>query len=64
MYPGREVTAQSIRGSVIANLLAQGHDISVVQRFAGHKYPSSTERYKQSQVEALKAAIEQYHPMK
>lgn len=64
MYPGREVTAQSIRGSVIANLLAQGHDISVVQRFAGHKYPSSTERYKQSQVEVLKAAIEQYHPMK
>ncbi|QJB35671.1 tyrosine-type recombinase/integrase [Chitinophaga oryzae] len=64
VYPGREVTAQSIRGSVIANLLAQGHDISVVQRFAGHKYPSSTERYKQSQVEVLKAAIEQYHPMK
>lgn len=64
VYPGREVTAQTIRGSVIANLLAQGRDIGVVQRFAGHKYPSSTERYKQSQVEVLKAAIEQYHPMK
>lgn len=64
VYPGREVTAQAIRGSVIANLLAQGHDIGVVQRFAGHKYPSSTERYKQSQVETLKAAIDQYHPMK
>jgi len=64
MYPGRSVTAQAIRGSVIANLLAQGHDISVVQRFAGHKYPSSTERYRQSQVEALKSAIEQYHPMR
>lgn len=63
-YPERAVTAQAIRGSVIANLLAQGHDISVVQQFAGHKYPSSTERYKQSQVETLKAAIEQYHPMK
>jgi len=64
VYPGRAVTAQAIRGSVIANLLAQGHDISVVQQFAGHKYPSSTERYKQSGVEVLKAAIEQYHPMR
>ena len=64
VYPERAVTAQAIRCSVIANLLAQGHDISVVQQFAGHKDPSSTERYKQSQVEALKSAIEQYHPMK
>ncbi|WP_436489817.1 tyrosine-type recombinase/integrase [Chitinophaga sp. ARDCPP14] len=64
VYPERSVTAQAIRGSVIANLLQQGYDISVVQQFAGHKYPSSTERYKQSQVETLKAAIEQYHPMK
>lgn len=64
MYPERIVTAQVIRGSVIANLLAQGHDISVVQQFAGHKYPSSTERYRQCQVEALKSAIDQYHPMK
>lgn len=63
-YLERAVTTQAIRGSVIANLLAQGHDISVVQQFAGHKYPSSTERYRQSQVEALKTAIEQYHPMK
>ena len=64
VYPERAVTAGAIRGSVIANLLQQGHDISVVQQFAGHKYPSSTERYKQSQVEVLKAAIEQYHPMR
>ncbi len=64
VYPDRRVTAQAIRGSVIANLLAQGHDISVVQQFAGHKYPSSTERYRQSHVESLKTAIDQYHPMK
>lgn len=63
-YPGRPVTAQTIRQSVIANLLQRGHDISIVQRFAGHKYPSSTERYKQSQVETLRVAISQYHPMK
>ncbi len=63
-YPGRVVTTQTIRQSVITNLLTQGHDISVVQQFAGHKYPSSTERYKQSEVEVLRAAIDQYHPMK
>jgi integrase/recombinase XerD len=62
MYPGREVNAQTIRQSVIANLLKQGHDISVVQAFAGHKYPSSTEKYKQSETETLKAAVNKYHP--
>ncbi len=63
MYPGREVNAQTIRQSVIANLLKQGHDISVVQAFAGHKYPSSTEKYKQSETETLRAAVNKYHPM-
>ncbi len=63
LYPGRNVTAQTIRQSVIANLLKQGHDIGVVQAFAGHKYPSSTERYKQSEVETLQAAVNKYHPL-
>jgi integrase/recombinase XerD len=63
LYPGRNVTAQTIRQSVIANLLKQGHDIGVVQVFAGHKYPSSTERYKQSEVETLQAAVNKYHPL-
>lgn len=64
IFPGRTVSAQRIRQSVIANLLAAGHDVGVVQRFCGHKYPSSTERYRQDQVEALKTAIGLYHPMK
>jgi integrase/recombinase XerD len=63
-YPGRTVNAQTIRQSVIAHLLKQGHDLSVVQAFAGHKYPSSTERYRQSEIETLKAAIEKYHPIR
>ncbi len=61
-YPGRTVNAQTIRQSVIAELLKQGHDLSVVQVFAGHKYPTSTERYRQSEIETLKAAVERYHP--
>jgi Site-specific recombinase XerD len=64
LYPGREVNAQTIRQSVIANLLKQGHDLSLVQGFAGHKYPSSTERYKQNEIETLKAAVQKHHPMR
>jgi len=63
LYPGRTVNAQTIRQSVIVHLLKQGHSLSVVQAFAGHKYPSSTERYRQSEIETLKAAIEKYHPI-
>lgn len=63
LYPNRKVNAQTIRQSVITNLLKQGHDISLVQGFAGHKYPSTTERYKQSEVETLKAAVKKYHPL-
>lgn len=62
LYPGRNITAQTIRQSVIANLLKQGNDLSVVQMFAGHKYPSSTERYRQTEMETLAAAVQKYHP--
>jgi integrase/recombinase XerD len=61
-FPDRRLTPQTIRQSVIANLLKQGHDLRVVQTFAGHKTPSTTERYRQSQIEELKAAVQKYHP--
>ena len=63
LYPNRKVNAQTIRQSVIANLLKQGHDLSLVQSFAGHKYPSTTQRYKQNEIETLKAAVNKYHPI-
>jgi site-specific recombinase XerD len=63
LYPGRNVNAQTIRQSVIANLLKQGHDLSVVQGFAGHKYPSATQQYRQNEVETLQAAVNKYHPV-
>ncbi len=62
LFPDRSLTPQTIRQSVITNLLKQGHDLRVVQVFAGHKYPSATERYRQSQIEELKAAVQKYHP--
>ena len=63
-FEGRRVTAMTIRQSVITNLLKQGNDLRIVQTFAGHKYPDTTERYKQTNVEALKTAVNQYHPIR
>lgn len=64
MYPGRTaVCTQTIRQSVITNLLKAGHDISVVQLFAGHVCAASTQRYQQSSVDSLKAAIHKYHSL-
>ena len=63
-FKGRNVNCQTIRQSVITNLLKAGNDLRIVQVFAGHKYPSTTEKYKQTSVEALKTAIQNYHPMR
>jgi len=63
-YANRKINCLTIRQSVIANLLKQGKDVRIVQVFAGHKYPSSTEKYKQTDVEELKMEINKYHPMK
>jgi integrase/recombinase XerD len=63
-FTGRTLNMQTIRQSVITNLLKSGHDLRVVQVFAGHKYPSTTEKYKQTSVEALQEQIKKYHPMK
>ncbi|MDZ4810964.1 MAG: tyrosine-type recombinase/integrase [Bacteroidota bacterium] len=62
--PEKKVNAQIIRQSVITNLLKKGKDIRLVQVFAGHRYPDSTERYKQNNVDELQKEIEKYHPLK
>ncbi len=64
IYKPRKVNALTIRQSVITNLLKQNNDLRIVQSFAGHKYPSTTVRYKQSNVEALQTALQIYHPIK
>jgi integrase/recombinase XerD len=63
-YSPRTVNAQTIRQSVIANLLKQGNDLRIVQAFAGHKHPMSTERYRQDGLDALKTAIARHHPIR
>lgn len=63
MFPNKSLTPLAIRQSVIANLLKSGKDIRIVQVFAGHKSPVTTERYQQSGIEELTAAVQKYHPL-
>ena len=56
------LTPLKIRQSVIANLLKENNDLRIVQEFAGHRRAASTEAYKQSGLEALRSAIERFHP--
>ena len=57
----KATNAAQIRISVIANKL-KTKGLREVQYFAGHKYVSSTERYKLDNIENLKKQIEKYHP--
>jgi integrase/recombinase XerD len=59
----RKLNMRTIRQSVITNLLSAGNDLRMVQVFAGHKYPSATENYKQTNVEELKKQVLKYHPL-
>ncbi|WP_158861607.1 tyrosine-type recombinase/integrase [Lunatibacter salilacus] len=63
LYAPRKVNCLTIRQSVITNLLKAGNDLRIVQVFAGHKYPSATEKYRQTQVEELKRQIQRHHPL-
>ncbi len=63
LFPTRNLNAKTIRQSVITNLLKQGKDLRVVQAFAGHKYPSTTEKYRQTNIEELKNEVLKYHPL-
>lgn len=60
----KKLTATTIRQSVIANLLTKNNDLRIVQHFAGHKSPDTTEKYRQTGLNALKTAIDKLHPIK
>lgn len=64
LYPERHLTAQTIRMSVVMNLLNAGNDVRVVQVFAGHMHPDTTEKYKQTHIETLKTEIQKHHPLR
>ena len=51
-----------LRASVITNWLKQ-YNIRKVQYLAGHKHISSTEAYKQNNLENLHEAVNEFHPL-
>lgn len=55
--------ATQIRQSVIAGWLNK-YDLRKVQYMAGHRYVSSTEYYKQVNLDLLKRKVIEYHPLK
>lgn len=60
----KRITTTTIRQSVITNLLIKNNDLRIVQYFAGHKSPDTTEKYRQTGLDTLKIAIEKLHPIK
>jgi integrase/recombinase XerD len=61
--PYEKLLPIKIRQSVIAHFLKANNDIRLVQVFAGHRRAGSTEEYKQSGLEELKANINKLHPL-
>ena len=61
--PHEKLIPLKIRQSVIAHYLKANNDIRLVQVFAGHRRAGSTEEYKQSGLEELKANINKLHPL-
>ena len=55
--------ARQLRSGRIALWLNQ-HNLRQVQYMAGHRYISSTERYRMSQVDDLQRALSKHHPRK
>jgi integrase/recombinase XerD len=64
VIPHKKLTPMTIRQSVIANKLKAGQDLRIVQVFAGHRQPSSTEAYRTNNLEELRTAVAKYHPLK
>lgn len=61
---GKTINPKTIRMSVIAEQFKKGKSLQAVQYFAGHRYPSSTERYKSNHLQALQQGILKHHPLK
>jgi len=60
----KKITSVRIRQSIIKLKLDQGENLRKVQYFAGHKHADTTEKYKETGINVLQTAINQFHPMK
>ena len=59
----KKLTSITIRQSVIKLKLDQGENLRKVQYFAGHKHADTTEKYRETGINALQTAINQFHPL-
>jgi len=58
-----KMTPLKIRQSVIHQKLKEGHNVRLVQAFAGHRSILSTEAYQTNKLEELKQGINKFHPL-
>jgi len=64
LYPERKLSPQTIRQSVIANWINEKHiPLEQVQLLAGHRWLSSTQRYKQADIAKQVELINGFHPV-
>lgn len=60
----KKITSVKIRQSIIKLKLDNGENLRKVQYFAGHKNADTTEKYRETGINALQTAINQFHPIK
>jgi len=64
LFPQKKLHSKAIRMSVIANWLNERKiPLEDVQLMAGHKWPSSTERYHREDLEEQRRLINEFHPL-
>ena len=65
VFPGRHLNPTIIRQSVITNWLNKSkHPLEQVQIWAGHKWPSATQRYRRQDMNEQREKINLWHPLK
>ena len=65
LFPDRNLNAKTIRLSVISNWLNEKHiPMEQVQLMAGHKWISTTEKYKLVPIQEQRELINRFHPIK
>jgi len=64
LFPDRNLNALTIRMSVISNWLNEKHfPLEQVQLMAGHRWISTTARYRYTPIEEQREMINRFHPL-
>jgi len=64
LFPDKNLHSKYIRMSVIANKLnVEKLPLNLVQDFAGHKYASTTVKYRKPDEDKNRELINQFHPL-